>query len=83
VFTESDLIKIMRDSAGADESVTIDGDVLDREFAELGMDSLAVLEIQSRIALDHNVAMPESALEHMTTPRRTVEYVNELLTAQV
>jgi act minimal PKS acyl carrier protein len=83
VFTENDLIKIMRDCAGADDTIRVDGDVLDEPFAELGFDSLAVLEIQSRIALDHNISMPDEAIEQMTTPRRTVGYVTELLSAQV
>jgi minimal PKS acyl carrier protein len=83
VFTEQDLITIMRQCAGADDSVRVGGDVLDSPFAELGFDSLAVLEIQSRISLDHHVALPDDALDHMTTPRCTVTYVNQLRAAQV
>ncbi|KWX04664.1 hypothetical protein TH66_05460 [Carbonactinospora thermoautotrophica] len=80
-FTLDDLKQIMRTSAGVDESVDLDGDIAHVAFADLGYDSLAVLEMQSRISQDLGIEIPDDALEHMKTPAEAVAYVNARLQA--
>jgi len=77
LFTLDQLRSIMRRCAGVDESVDLDGDVADATFAELGYDSLAVLEITAQIRQELGVAVPDGAIEELTTPRHIVTYVND------
>jgi len=72
-----DLKILMRGCAGVDDEVDLDGDIGDMEFADLGYDSLAVMEIQARIQQEYGVAIPESMLDDLTTPTATIKYVNE------
>lgn len=83
-FTFPDLVRILKESAGADESVTpIDESQLDAPFESLGYDSLAMLELAARVQREFVVPIPDDSLEHMTTPRATVAYVNERLAEAV
>lgn len=75
-FTLDDVRRIIRSCAGVDESVDLNGDVLDVEFAELGYDSLAVLELSARVQREYGVPMPDDAPSHMTTPREAITFVN-------
>lgn len=75
-FTLDDVRRIIRSCAGVDESVDLNGDVLDVEFDELGYDSLAVLEFSARVQREYGVPMPDDAPSHMTTPRLAIEFVN-------
>ncbi|MGY0064799.1 acyl carrier protein [Streptomyces sp. LZ34] len=75
-FTIDDLRRIMRGSAGAQDGERIDGENLDADFADLGYDSLAVLEIQSQIENTFDLTLPDDALSQMRTPRETVSVVN-------
>lgn len=77
-FTLTDLTDLMRASSGVDESVDLSGDILDTPFAELGYDSLAILELASRIEREHGVPVPDDAVARMGTPREAVVYINEL-----
>ncbi|HEX5494327.1 MAG TPA: SRPBCC family protein [Mycobacteriales bacterium] len=79
-FTLDDLRQMMRSGSGEDESVDLGGDILDVPFTELGYDSLAVLELSSRIGRDHGIRVPDDAVQRMTTPREALAYVHELLT---
>ncbi len=83
MITLDDLIEIMRSSAGTEEAVTLDNEIADVPFSDLGFDSLAVLEIQSQIRLRHGIPMSDDSIERMTTPRATVEYANSLRGAEV
>ncbi|GGM71820.1 actinorhodin polyketide synthase acyl carrier protein [Longimycelium tulufanense] len=78
-FTLSDLIEIMRARAGVAEGVRLDTAIGDTSFLELGYDSLAVLEIQARIAERVGVSMPDDAVSRMPTPNAAVEFVNQQL----
>lgn len=51
----------------------------DRTFEELGYDSLALLETNTRLKRDHGVELPDEDLTASTTPRRFLELVNALL----
>lgn len=68
--------RMLRESAGVDESVDLHGDVDHKEFSELGYDSLAVLEITARIEQEYGIKIREDDMPGLTTPARLVDYVN-------
>ncbi|QSB15925.1 acyl carrier protein [Natronosporangium hydrolyticum] len=72
----SDLRLILREAAGADEGVDLDADILDTAFADLGYDSLALLEASSRIERQFSVSLEESMLAEAATPREFLDVVN-------
>ena len=53
----------------------------DVAFTNLGYDSLAVLELSSRVEREYAVSIPDGAALAMRTPGGAVAYVNERLTA--
>ncbi|MET8170372.1 acyl carrier protein [Streptomyces sp. NPDC057456] len=79
-FTLDDLKRVLRESAGADEGVDFDGDILDSDFEDLGYESLALLETGSRIEREYGIALDDSALTDSRTPRALIDAVNEHLT---
>lgn len=80
-MTLRDLQEIMRECAGEDESSASLEDAADEAFIDLGYDSLALLETQSRVKREYGVAFSEDDLAHITTPREFVEFFNSLLAA--
>jgi act minimal PKS acyl carrier protein len=80
-FTMDDLRKVIRESAGEDG--TLDGDVLDSSFEELGYDSLALMETTSRIERALSVTLPEEEMADVSTPRDLLAFVNSQLTELV
>lgn len=75
-LTVADIRRIMRSKAGVDESVDLDGDILDTTFANLGYDSLAVMELAAHIDQTTGVAIPDGRLWELQTPRAMIDYVN-------
>ncbi|MEN8655969.1 acyl carrier protein [Streptomyces sp. 21So2-11] len=75
-FTLQDLRRILLEGAGADESVDLDGDILDTDFETLGYESLALLETGSRIEREFGITLDDSALTDSETPRALLEAVN-------
>jgi act minimal PKS acyl carrier protein len=80
-FTAADLKRILLESAGADESVDLGGDISDTEFEALGYDSLALLETCSRIERAFGITLDDMVLTDATTPRALIEAVNEHIAA--
>ncbi|CAL9521830.1 acyl carrier protein [Streptomyces pilosus] len=80
-LTVEDLTRIMRESAGEDESIDLDGDILDSAFTDLGYDSLALLETTGRIARDYGVELSDDILDGIETPREFLTAVNQSLAA--
>jgi len=78
-LTIVDLTEVLRECAGADEDVDLDGDILDVTFEELGYDSLALLNTAGRIERDHAVKLTDEALAEAKTPRELLDKVNQLL----
>ncbi|GAB7185365.1 acyl carrier protein [Kitasatospora sp. Ki12] len=78
-FTIEDLKRIMRDCAGEEESVDLDGDILDLRFEELGYDSLALIETTSRISREFAVQLPEDELGEIGTVRDLLALINQRL----
>ncbi|GAA4203666.1 acyl carrier protein [Streptosporangium oxazolinicum] len=75
-----ELKRIMRE-CGVEASANLDADILDVSFRELGLDSLAVLEIGARVERDYGVVVPDDAMEELETPRQTLDFVNQRLPA--
>ena len=75
-ITIDDLRRIFEDVAGADEGVNLDGDIIDTEFAELGYDSIAVLEAVGQIRRDYGILVDEDALAEVHTPRSLLELLH-------
>ncbi|MCF6525789.1 acyl carrier protein [Streptomyces sp. JJ36] len=79
----TELTTLLRECAGEEEGVNLDGDVLDTPFIALGYDSLAVLQTTGRIERDYEVTVDEDAVAEAETPRQYLELVNEALAAKV
>lgn len=80
VFTQADLLRILREAAGTDEGIDLEGrDVSDVPVNELGYDSLAVLEFGARTERIYAIKIPDSDLKNEMTPREIVAYVNACL----
>lgn len=80
-LTIDDLKRVLREAAGVEEGIDLDGDVLDLAFEVLGYDSLALLETGSRIEREHGIELEDSAIAGAGTPRTLLAIVNEQLTA--
>ncbi|PKV93960.1 act minimal PKS acyl carrier protein [Amycolatopsis echigonensis] len=81
-FTIEELTGLMRSCAGEADSTTLTGDILDVSFADLGYDSLALLEISAYVRREFGVTIPEDVITELDTPRQYVDYVSaELATA--
>ncbi|WP_030683250.1 acyl carrier protein [Streptomyces cellulosae] len=79
VFTVDALKRILLEGAGADESVDLDGDVLDTSFEDLGYESLALLETGGRIEREYGISLPDDVFSEHPTPRALVAAINALL----
>ncbi|MFB7947564.1 acyl carrier protein [Kitasatospora phosalacinea] len=79
LFTLDDLRRILRSGAGADEGVDLDGDILDVDFADLGYESLALLETGVLVEKDFDVTLADETLTTARTPRALIDAVNAQL----
>jgi acyl carrier protein len=80
-FTLDDLKVIVQESSGISDGATLDGSILDQPLRDLGYDSLAVLEIASRIQREYALSIPDEAIDGMKTARAIIDYVNISLPA--
>lgn len=80
----TDLTRLLRECAGEEEGVDLDGDdVLDALFADLGYDSLALLQTTGLIERQYDIMLDEEAMDEVETPRKYLELVNRVLSARV
>lgn len=70
------LTTILRESAGEDESFTLQGDILDMPFSDLGYDSIALMETAGRIQVDYGVVLADDVVAEASTPRDLLRLVN-------
>ncbi|MEU2228231.1 acyl carrier protein [Streptomyces sp. NPDC018347] len=82
-FTIDDLKRILREGAGADETVDLDGDILDTDFEELGYESLALLETGGRIEREFGITLDDDVFTDARTPRALLGVVSDQLTGLV
>ncbi|MFI6274442.1 acyl carrier protein [Streptomyces sp. NPDC050988] len=78
-FTIEDLRRILRDGAGADEAVDLDGEILDTDFESLGYESLALLETSGRIEREFGITLDDDTVTEAKTPRALIGAVNSFL----
>jgi act minimal PKS acyl carrier protein len=81
LFTLDSLQDIMRECAGEAESAQPFEQAPDEPFANLGYDSIALLETQSRINQDYGLEIPEDSAADHATPREFVEFLNSMMAA--
>lgn len=74
--TLADLTRMLRESAGEEEGVDLDGDVIDTPFMELGYDSLALLQVIGEIQRDYGISIPDDAVVDAETPRALLALIN-------
>lgn len=79
-FTLDELTRLLRAAGGVEEGVDLDESILDQPFTDLGYDSLAILEMSTKIQQEYGVAIPDADVESLTTPRMTIDYLNNRLT---
>jgi minimal PKS acyl carrier protein len=82
-FTLDALREVLRTAAGEDESVDLDGDILDTDFGDLGYDSLAILETASLIERNFGVRLPDDDVGMQHTPGKFIDFVNSILQEKV
>jgi acyl carrier protein len=78
-FTLDHLKVIVQECSGVTDGASLDGDIIDQPLRELGYDSLAVLEIASRIQREYALNIPDEAIDGMKTARAIIDYVNTSL----
>ncbi|MCW2569911.1 MAG: actinorhodin polyketide synthase [Mycobacterium sp.] len=80
-LTLDELKDALRAAAGEDEPGALDEDILDKEFADLGYDSLAVMEMTSLVQRRLGVKLPEEEVVEVHTPREFLSFANGKLVA--
>jgi act minimal PKS acyl carrier protein len=75
-MTLEELRAILVECAGEDEEIDVGGDIAETDFADLGYDSLALLEMASRIERTRGVRIPDDLVPELRTPRAVLDVVN-------
>lgn len=81
-FTLDELRGIMRTCAGVEDGVDLDGAIDDVPFADLGYDSLAVLEMVGRVERTYGIPLTDDAVSAMPTPGKAVDFINAQMRAR-
>ncbi|WFE29228.1 acyl carrier protein [Solwaraspora sp. WMMD791] len=76
-FTVDDLGALLGEVAG--EATGPGPAAADTSYADLGYDSLALLEVSVRVRQTLGVEVPEAAVAVTATPAQTVAQINEIL----
>lgn len=71
-----DLRSILVGSAGVSQGVDLGGNFADTAFADLGYDSVAVLELAAQLTSRYGVAIDDDALFDARTPGALLKLVN-------
>lgn len=75
-LTLDDLFRIFKEGAGAVENAEPAADLADTPFAEIGYDSLAMLETISRLEREYGVSLSDDDVHEAKTPRLLLQLVN-------
>nr|AIW63015.1 ACP [uncultured bacterium BAC-AB1442/1414/561] len=76
VLTPDDLFRLLREAGGELDGTTPAEELLDTEFTDLGYDSLALLEVSTRVEREHGVRLADDVVPELRTPRAFLEQVN-------
>nr|ADE34520.1 SsfC [Streptomyces sp. SF2575] len=82
-FVIQDLVRLLRECAGEDESVDLEGEILDTTFEDLGYDSLALFNTVSRIERDYTIQLPDEVVSEAKTPGQLLKLINVVITERV
>lgn len=82
-FTQADLVGYIRQAAGEDDGFDLDGDIAETTFADMGYDSVAMVEVTLAVERELGITLPEDGTSKDSTPKEFVEQVNELLPASI
>ncbi|WP_205789381.1 MULTISPECIES: acyl carrier protein [unclassified Micromonospora] len=77
------MVEYLRRAAGDDDGLDLDGDIAETTLADLGYDSISIVEMTLLIERELKISLPEDRANKDTTPREFVELVNELLPASI
>ncbi|SEN18557.1 phosphopantetheine-binding protein [Actinacidiphila rubida] len=81
-ITIDDLKEMLVKAGGEGADVpSLDGDAVDKAFADLGYDSLALLEVVGKLELTYDITLEEEATQPGGTPRELLDLVNGMLNA--
>lgn len=80
-LTLGELARILRECAGEGESADLGGEFADVLFADLGYDSLAVLETAARLKRDYGVELTDDEVNEVGTPGRLLELARRQIAA--
>jgi len=75
-FGLEDLKRLLTSDSNTSDGSEITESSLTDEFTELGYDSLALLELVSKVEREFGIKLPDDALENMLTPKSTVDYIS-------
>ena len=79
-FTFNDLKAILVNRIGIPESQVIDDPAL--SFEEMGLDSLALIEIQLEVQQEFGFSIPDEDAHYITNVGEAIEYTNRRLQEQ-
>lgn len=79
-FTFDDVKRILVDRVGLPEENVVDD--RDATFEDMGLDSLAFVEIQLAIQQEYGFTIPDEDAEKLTTVGQGIDYVNQRLAEQ-
>ncbi|MFE2096620.1 MULTISPECIES: acyl carrier protein [unclassified Streptomyces] len=80
-FSIDDLKRILRKAAGEDETTSLDGDILELSFQDLGYDSLARMEAVSLTEREYGISLSEEEMDAIVTPGEFLAFVNGRISA--
>ena len=75
LITMEELRQVIKEVAGDSTSSELDGNILDTPFTDLDLDSLAVLEIATRLQDTYRVPFPDETIETLKTPHDILSYL--------
>lgn len=78
-LTLNELVTLLHECAGVDESVDMTGDIADIGFDDLGYDSLALFNTVGRIERDYQIRLGDDVVSMAGTPAELVTLVNDAL----
>jgi acyl carrier protein len=79
-FTFEDVKRILVDRVGVPEENVVNDP--NATFEDMGLDSLAFVEIQLAIQQEYGFTIPDEDAEKLTTVGQGIEYVNQRLSEQ-
>jgi acyl carrier protein len=79
-FTFEDLRRILVDRVGLNDADVVDDP--NASFEDMGLDSLAFVEVQLAMQQEYGFEIPDEDAEHITSVGEAIEYVNRKLSEE-